>query len=65
MNMDVISQLEELTARFRAYEAICAHLSRERMPLQDHLEKHADLQPRAVQSSTWNQSSIVATPPEL
>ena len=43
INLEVISQLEELVARFHAYEAICTHLCRERMPLQAQLANHADL----------------------
>ena len=42
MNLELVSQLEDLTARSRAYDAICAHLSRERIPLTNPLEKHAD-----------------------
>jgi hypothetical protein len=42
-NLEVIGQLEELAARFHAYEAICTHLYRERIPLQPQLENHSDL----------------------
>lgn len=42
MNLEGICQLEELAARNRAYEAICAHLYRERMPLSDRLVNPAD-----------------------
>ena len=43
INLEVISQLEKLEARFHAYEAICTHLDRERVTQQTQLADHADL----------------------
>jgi len=43
INLEVIRQLEELVARFHAYEAICIHLNRERMPLPTLPANHAGL----------------------
>jgi hypothetical protein len=43
INLEGIRQLEELVARFHAYEAICTHLYRERLPLQTRWADHADL----------------------
>lgn len=43
INLEVISQLEELEARFHADEAMCTHLDRVRMTLQTQLADHADL----------------------
>ena len=43
MNLEGIRQIEELTARIHAYEAICTHLYRERMPLSNRPENHSAL----------------------
>jgi len=42
MNLEVVRQLEELTARFRAYEAICTHLYRARTPVTGYPANRAD-----------------------